>query len=96
MPVYKTVDKTECTNCRPISVLPAVAKILERLISDQLYKYLETQSILSQQQAGFRKNYSTQTSLLETTNKWLINMDKGYLNGVVFLDLKKAFDCVDH
>ena len=77
-------------------MLSAVAKILERLISDQLYKYLETQSILSQQQAGFRKNYSTQTSLLETTNKWLINMDKGYLNGVVFLDLKKAFDCVDH
>ena len=96
-PIYKTGDKSECTNYRPISVLFAVAKTFERLIiSDQFYKYLETNNILSQQQAGFRKNYSTQTSLLNITNKWLISMDKGYLNGVVFLDLKKAFDCVDH
>ena len=34
--------------------------------------------------------------MLDVTNKWLINMDRGYLNGVIFLDFKKAFDCVDH
>lgn len=45
---------------------------------------------------GFRKTHSTQTSLPNTTNKWYLNMDKGYLNGVVFLDLKKAFDYIDH
>jgi hypothetical protein len=55
--IYKTGDKSECrpTNYGPISVLSAVAKTFERLISDQFYKYLETNNILSQQQAGFRK-----------------------------------------
>ena len=51
---------------------------------------------LSSQQFGFRKKLSAETAMLDVTNKRLINMDQGYLNGVTFLDLKKAFDCVDH
>ena len=84
-----------CNNYRPVSVLSVVSKVFEKLISKQLYIYLETNGILTRQQAGFRKNNSTETSLLSVTNNWLLNMDKGYLNGVIFLDLKKAFDCVD-
>ena len=67
-----------------------------RLITEQLETYLESNSILIEQQAGFRKKHSTQTSLLNITNQWLMNMDKGCLNGVIFQDFKKAFDCVDH
>ena len=63
----------------------------------QLYEYLENNAILtSQQSTGFRKKFSTEPAMLDVTNKWLINIDRGYLNGVIFLDLKKAFDCVDH
>ena len=95
-PIHKAGCKTECSNYRPISVLSSVAKIFEKLITQQLEIYLETNEILVQQQAGFRKKHCTQTSLLSITNQWFINMDRGSLNGVIFLDLKKAFDCVDH
>ena len=47
-------------------------------------------------QSGFRPYHSTVTALLDTTNDWYFNMDNGLLNGVFFLDLKKAFDTVDH
>ena len=95
-PIHKAGCKTECSNYRPISILSSVAKIFEKLITQQLETYLETNGILVQQQAGFRKKHSTQISLLSITNQWFVNMDKGSLNGVIFLDLKKAFDCVDH
>ncbi|CAB3998994.1 Hypothetical predicted protein [Paramuricea clavata] len=95
-PLYKSGSKTECNNYRPISVLSTVAKMFEKLISVHLYEYLENNAMLASQQSGFRKKFSTETAMLDVTNKWLINMDRGYLNGVIFLDLKKAFDCVDH
>ncbi len=52
--------------------------------------------ILVEQQSGFRHQHSTETALLSSTNEWLFNMDRGLLSGVLFLDLKKAFDTVDH
>ena len=95
-PIQKSESKSNCDNYRPISVYSCVAKIFEKLITDQLETYLESNGLLVEQQAGFRKKHSTQTSLLRITNQWLLDMDKGSLCGVVFLDLKKAFDCVDH
>ena len=47
-------------------------------------------------QSGFLSMHSTTTALLETTNNWSINIDNGLLNGVLFIDLKKAFDTIDH
>ena len=47
-------------------------------------------------QSGFRSLHSTLTALLEATNSWSVNIDNGFLNGVVFIDLKKAFDTIDH
>ena len=52
--------------------------------------------LLSEYQSGFRPTYSTVTALLKTTNNWCVNIDKGLLNGVIFIDLKKAFDTIDH
>ena len=66
------------------------------LISNQLAFYLNDNNIIVKQQSGFRKCHSTETALLHMTDQYLLNVDKGILNGVLFLDLKKTFDSVDH
>ena len=77
-------------------MIPIVAKVFERIVYDQLYAYLEEHDILYQNQSGFRATHSTVTALLEATDSWAYNIDNGKINGVIFLDLKKAFDTVDH
>ena len=54
-------------------------------------KYLNSNNLLTESQSGFRPMFSTETALLEATNEWLWNIDNNLLNGVIFLDLKKAF-----
>ena len=66
------------------------------ILYEQLHGYLSNASILSKCQFGFRRYHSTTTALLDSTNQWYSNMDKGLLNIVAFLDLKKAFDTIDH
>ena len=95
-PIFKAVSKTDLNNYRPISVIPAVAKIFEKIIYDQLYNYLNVNDLLTSCQSGFRSLHSTLTALLEASNNWCVNVDKGLLNGVIFIDLKKAFDTIDH
>ena len=95
-PLYKSGDKMDCDNYRPISVTSAVAKIFEKLVSRQLNNFLEFHQIVSTNQSGFRTQHSTETALLYSVNQCLVNMDQGLINGLLFLDLKKAFDTVDH
>ena len=92
----KNGDKSDCINYRPISILSTIAKILEKTVYNQLISYINENNILSGNQFRFRKSHSTVTSLLNATSNWLLNIDKGLINGVLFLDLRKAFDTVDH
>ena len=95
-PIFKKGARQDVNNYRPISIIPAVAKIFERIIYNQLYEYLNVNDLLANCQSGFRSIHSTLTSLLEATNSWSVNIDNGFINGVVFIDLKKAFDTIDH
>ncbi|KXJ15113.1 putative RNA-directed DNA polymerase from transposon X-element [Exaiptasia diaphana] len=95
-PVYKAGTKSDPNNYRPISVVPIVAKIFEKLVHNQLYRYLATNNLLANNQSGFRSLHSTLTALIDANNSWCVNIDKGLINGVVFIDLKKAFDTIDH
>ena len=95
-PIYKGGEKTNMENYRPISVIPILAKIMERVVYTQLFKYLTENNILSDCQSGFRPLHSTQTALLNVTDTWLNAIDRGNIVGLVMIDLKKAFDTVDH
>ena len=86
---------SDLNNYRPISVISVMAKVYERIVYDQLY-FLSSEEIISTYQSGFRSSHSTVTALLEATDNWAFNIDRGDVNAVVFLDLKKAFDTVDH
>ena len=94
--MHKKGSKNLMENYRPISILPIISKVFERILYDQFYEYLTSNNLLSKQQFGFRRFHSTMSTLLDCTNEWYINMDRGLYNLVVFLDLKKAFDTVDH
>ena len=83
-------------NYRQISIIPVVAKAFERIIYDQFYNYLTEHSLISTKQSGFRSLHSTVTAFLEAVDSWALNIDKGNVNVDVFLDLKKAFDTINH
>ena len=93
IPIYKSEDRKQCENYRPISILPAISKVFESEIFSQLYEHLNENTLLSDRQCGFRPKYA---ALLEMCVLWLSHIDKGELNGVVFLDIRKAFDSINH
>ena len=79
-----------------MSVIPTVAKFFEKNIFDQLHHHLNENGLLNNGQSGLRSLHSTLTALLETNDSWCVNIDRGLLNGVIFIDLKKVFDTSDH
>lgn len=95
MVLFKSGDRSDCNNHRPISILPTFGKIIERAIHSQFYEYLHQNKLLSIRQFGFRHNRSTTSALLQFTDELLMNMDRCKVCGVIYLDLKKAVDTVN-
>lgn len=93
-PIYKTGDRNCVGNYRPISVLPALSKIVEKILNKRLISYLEKENILSTNQFGFRAGRSTADAVLELTEYVATHIDKQNKCIGVFLDLAKAFDTV--
>ena len=90
--LFKGGNQSSKDNYRPISILPTISKIIEKAAHSQLYDYLEENNLLTNAQYGFRHKRSTTSALINFTDNLLDKMDKG----VVFLDMKKAFDTVNH
>lgn len=96
IPIFKK-GNTEDINCyRPISLLPVFSKILEKVVYNQFYNYLETNQLLDPEQHGFRSNKSTITAGIEFIESIIDSVDKGEKVIGIFLDLSRAFDSVEH
>lgn len=98
VPIYKDGDRDQCNSYRPISLLPTIGKVFEKLINKRLLDFLESDEAtkIDPNQFGFQQKSSTDAALskvLCSLNKYL---DDGEYVAILFVDLRKAFDLVDH
>ena len=94
IPVFKKADEMDKSNYRPVSVLPALSKIYERVMYDQIYGTFI--NILSPNISGYLKGHSRCTALLKMTEDWRNSLDEREAVSAVAVDLSKAFDSVCH
>ena len=96
IPLYKKGDSHVLDNYRPISLLPALSKVFERVVFKQLYAYFTSKKLLYKSQYGFREDHSTELATLEFIDKISQDLDNGKIPIALFLDLSKAFDTLNH
>ena len=93
-PIFKKDDPLDKFNYRPVSILPLISKVFERLIYNQLSEY--TEGFLNHILCGFRKAHSTQHALFKLLQSWLKELDNGGFVGTILMDLYKGYDCKPH
>ena len=96
IPIHKKGSKLEVGNFRPISLLSNINKLLEKIVHERSYSFLEKYKCLYKHQFGFRKSHSTNHALIEITEKIRKALDARKFACGIFVDLQKAFDTVNH
>ncbi len=89
VPVFKSGNPLKPQNYRPISLLPVISKILEKVIAPQLTQHLETNNLFCSTQHGFRSSLSTDMALFTLSNMLYANMDKKNVSLITMCDLSK-------
>ena len=93
-PIFEKKDETFFENYRPVSILPTVSKIFERIMQKQITDYIG--KFLSPFLCGYRKGFSTQYALLSLIERWRLCLDKQGFAGALLMDLSKAFNTINH
>ena len=96
VPLFKSGEKNDFTNYRPVALLPQFSKILEKLFCKRLTKFIEKYKLISDSQYGFRSNRSTSLAILDLIEELTSASDNSKYTIGVFIDLRKAFDTIDH
>lgn len=96
IPIGKGGNKDESSNYRPISLLPTIGKIMEKLMHARLHRYYEKEKFINKFQYGFRSKCSTSIAATELVHQLQSAVDKGKTPTTIFLDVSKAFDTVKH
>ena len=96
IPIYKKDDDTIFSNYRPISILPAISKIIEKVIYGQMYYYFSQNKLFCDSQYGFRHGQSTELAALELVDRINTVLDNNETPISIFLDVSKAFDTLNH
>ncbi|KAL5248062.1 hypothetical protein ACHWQZ_G017289 [Mnemiopsis leidyi] len=95
-PIHKSGEVDNPGNYRPISILPVLSKTIEHFVNSQLTQYLDDKGLISKCQYGFRKDHSTTYLMLDLFDRIYTSKSKSCRPGIIFLDIKKAFDTVNH
>ena len=96
LPLYKKNEDFLFCNYRPVSLLPGVSKVFERILYNQMYEYFTKLKVFYKSQYGFRQFHSTELATLELVDRVTHTMDNKKLPVNIYLDLSKAFDTLDH
>ena len=95
-PLHKKGDVKNPSNFRPISILSCFSKIYEQVLHNRLVKFLGKHNVITPTQYGFQKGISTTHAILDIVTNAFDNIHRKKFSGLIFLDLQKAFDTVNH
>ena len=90
------LDSEELSSYRPVSNLPFISKLIEKVVYEQLTTHIEHNALHDENQSGYRKYHSTESNIVKLTNDLLVSLDQGEVSLVIFLDVSAAFDAVNH
>lgn len=96
VPIYKKGDQSLLSNYRPVSILPCISKIFEKIVAHRIMNYLSQNSLLIDSQFGFRPQFSTELAVHHLTKQMYTALDNRMYQLTVFCDLTKAFDTINH
>ena len=90
-PLYKKGPSSDPASYRPVSLTSVFSKLMEKIIVEQLLKYLLANNLISKQQHGFLSRKSTATNLLESLNDWTVNMENKHSQSIAYIDFATSF-----
>lgn len=96
IPLYKKGDHNIIGNYRPISLLPSISKVFEKIVYNQLYSYFSENDLFYDGQYGFRNNHSTELASIDFIDRILQYLDNKQKPIAIYMDLSKAFDTLNH